>query len=1076
MALYDIENWISPLVEEQFPAIYRTDGPIMVAFVKAYYEFLEQSGTSNTPADHPLYVSRNILEYGDVDQSIDDFLEHFRRQYLFGFPKTTSQTKPFILKHIMDVYRSKGTPRAVELLVKLVFGKDSQIYIPGKNLMRTSVADYYDPKYLEVQLDALHHQSVGDDESDMEGFVGQTITGSISEATAVVESALKTSVKGKNEYVFYISTLSGNFQRAELISHPGSAMKPKIIGSLSGLTLTESGDSMVVGDEMVITSAKFGINGKARVTGTKTGTGKAAFTVTDGGFGFSTNASLSNVLISTATVAVNTFTNSNATFRADFGGNVFYKLEKVHQPVEVVNYTTANTYFANSINTATYVIGTNSSITSPNSTNYIANGRVGIAQNTGANGVVTMFLETGTFGNQIHYYHQSNTIAFEVGEKVSVNSSIFGYLNAANSTVLTINNAANGFSNLVTQQVTGERSGAVSNGISAASKLVQTGVKKLFVAGNATLNSNSTAYENAYRTGTIVGGNTTAIGLVDNSTSYFISGPQNFIYGANTNTRANVVATRLGSDATMTISTLAVGTETKNVYTDFISTNNSANTSMLDVVIDGSNSGVGIVNSVTISAGGSGYANSDALVFANGGITNGALPSLNAIGTVTTNSTGGITSVTLTGHGNGYYHAPAITITTSAGSSGTLTPVMKYGYGLPKTGNTINTTATSGGGIDNQLNDSLTYSQSVALGSINSFSFTPGNNYTAAPFALPQNRFVDKFNQRNANISYDNFSGSSSSGFEVDDVIIIQTQNLEQKYINVSSVSGTFTVGEGAVHVFNGSANVFGTVTAANSTVITIKEVKRRDNVGGDIQHTAVGNSVAINASANLTGLDSLATANISGDANVAATRSVQGRIVQANTSNTWVEVMMYDTQHDFKIGATINKTDYTKQANLNSYYYLVPNTNPNATGVANQQHLGLNANITVDTTLATGVIDTIEILQSGYGYVDGETLTLTGGNTTSNVTATAVVNAAGIAIGHHRDNQGFLNEDKYLHDNDFYQEHSYQVRVDMPLDKYEKVIKDVVHLAGTRLFGKFQSNSEANLNISVANSSVSQA
>ena len=250
-------------------------------------------------------------------------------------------------------------------------------------------------------------------------------------------------------------------------------------------------------------------------------------------------------------------------------------------------------------------------MTSPNSTNYIANGRVGIAQNTGANGVVTMFLETGTFGNQIHYYHQSNTIAFEVGEKVSVNSSIFGYLNAANSTVLTINNAANGFSNLVTQQVTGERSGAVSNGISAASKLVQTGVKKLFVAGNATLNSNSTAYENAYRTGTIVGGNTTAIGLVDNSTSYFISGPQNFIYGANTNTRANVVATRLGTDATMTISTLAVGTETKNVYTDFISTNNSANTSMLDVVIDGSNSGVGIVNSVTISAGGSGYANSD---------------------------------------------------------------------------------------------------------------------------------------------------------------------------------------------------------------------------------------------------------------------------------------------------------------------------------------------------------------------------------------------------------------------------------------------------------------------------------
>ena len=401
---------------------------------------------------------------------------------------------------------------------------------------------------------------------------------------------------------------------------------------------------------------------------------------------------------------------------------------------------------------------------------------------------------------------------------------------------------------------------------------------------------------------------------------------------------------------------------------------------------------------------------------------------------------------------------------------------MKYGYGLPKTGNTINTTATSGGGIDNQLNDSLTYNQSIALGSINSFAFTPGNNYTAAPFALPQNRFVDKFNQRNANISYDSFSGASASGWEVDDVVIVQTQNLEEKYINCSSITGSFTVGEGAIHVFNGSANVFGTVTAANSTVITIKEIKRRDNIGGDIQHTAVGNAVAINASANLTGLDSLATANISGYANVAASRTVQGRIIQANTSNSWIEVMMYDTEYDFKVGSTINRLDYTKQANLASYYFLRPNTNPNATGMANQQHLGLNANITVDTTLATGVIDTIEILQSGYGYEDGETIILSGGNTTSNVTATAVVNSTGIAIGHHRDNQGFLNEDKYLHDNDFYQEYAYQVRVDMPLDKYEKVIKDVVHLAGTRLFGKFQSNSEANLNISIANSSVSQA
>jgi hypothetical protein len=35
---------ISSLVEQQFPAFYNEDGEQFVLFVKAYYEYLEQSG------------------------------------------------------------------------------------------------------------------------------------------------------------------------------------------------------------------------------------------------------------------------------------------------------------------------------------------------------------------------------------------------------------------------------------------------------------------------------------------------------------------------------------------------------------------------------------------------------------------------------------------------------------------------------------------------------------------------------------------------------------------------------------------------------------------------------------------------------------------------------------------------------------------------------------------------------------------------------------------------------------------------------------------------------------------------
>ncbi len=122
--LNDFDDFISPLIEHQFPSVYRDEGPLLVLFTKAYYEYLEQS-------DKDLFNARKMFERNDVDQSVDSFLEHFRKEFLSGFPKTIDQGIPFTIKHVMDVYRSKGTPRAIELFLRLVYGIDSTIYVPG---------------------------------------------------------------------------------------------------------------------------------------------------------------------------------------------------------------------------------------------------------------------------------------------------------------------------------------------------------------------------------------------------------------------------------------------------------------------------------------------------------------------------------------------------------------------------------------------------------------------------------------------------------------------------------------------------------------------------------------------------------------------------------------------------------------------------------------------------------------------------------------------------------------------------------------------------------------------------------
>lgn len=55
---------------------------------------------------------------------------------------------------------------------------------------------------------------------------------------------------------------------------------------------------------------------------------------------------------------------------------------------------------------------------------------------------------------------------------------------------------------------------------------------------------------------------------------------------------------------------------------------------------------------------------------------------------------------------------------------------------------------------------------------------------------------------------------------------------------------------------------------------------------------------------------------------------------------------------------------------------------------------------------------------------------------------------------GNWQGTDGFLSSDKYLQDNNFYQEFSYQIRSTHSLVDYEQIAKNLVHPAGTKLFG----------------------
>jgi len=98
--------------------------------------------------------------------------------------------------------------------------------------------------------------------------------------------------------------------------------------------------------------------------------------------------------------------------------------------------------------------------------------------------------------------------------------------------------------------------------------------------------------------------------------------------------------------------------------------------------------------------------------------------------------------------------------------------------------------------------------------------------------------------------------------------------------------------------------------------------------------------------------------------------------------------------------------------------------------------------------------------------YEDDEEITLSKANSAFVATGYARILNQGVGEGYFLSNRGFLNSDKYIHDGEFYQFFSYQVSSGIPLEKYENALKTIMHVAGTKLFGKVLKTSNVDLTI----------
>jgi len=264
----------SVLVQSQVPSYLLEEGPNLVAFLKAYYEWMETTGQMTEQ-------SKNLLVNQDIDTTdLGKFYSFFQREILADFPDAILADRRLVAKKIKDMYRSKGTLASYNLLFRILYNQDVSIYKPSENILRAS-----DGRWTQDTLVRLGAPFTG----NLETALGKFVTGQTSGATGKILRTVTVFESGVEVKELRLVEVTGTFLDLEQVvtSDNVGGFVVNTIGPLSdvsfGSASASGGGGHQVGDSVNLSSVT---GSAARGTVARTVNEVVLFELTSGGSGY----------------------------------------------------------------------------------------------------------------------------------------------------------------------------------------------------------------------------------------------------------------------------------------------------------------------------------------------------------------------------------------------------------------------------------------------------------------------------------------------------------------------------------------------------------------------------------------------------------------------------------------------------------------------------------------------------------------------------------------------------------------------------------------------------------------------
>ena len=323
----------------------------------------------------------------------------------------------------------------------------------------------------------------------------------------------------------------------------------------------------------------------------------------------------------------------------------------------------------------------------------------------------------------------------------------------------------------------------------------------------------------------------------------------------------------------------------------------------------------------------------------------------------------------------------------------------------------------------------LTKTQLV-IGSIKSIrDVNAGANNTASPFSLEIEKSIAAFGRRElSTVLVSNTTGVYRLG-----ELVIQNKTQPAVQLGVTGISNTFLQNRRELikQVRSDGVTVYGELrvasVVANSGILTI---------------SVANTSNTFNTSNTIVGMVSTANATVANITNTTVSTQSKGNIEEINNDTLLIKRRSFDGFD------TSNILEGTESGITGSVIQVIDVESANV--------VGNNAIVSSEAGVANGTIVSVDVISSGFFYEDGEVVELSTNTNPIKAQGTVVCERQGQSPGYWRNNDGKLDENKFIQDNDYYQEYSYEIRSGINRTVYETGVKETAHVAGTKMFSNF--------------------